>query len=379
MSQRDDDFDFDFFDEEPSTQETAVGGRVLRRPGPPRPPVRPPSGVTPLLRLVGLIAFAIVAVVVLVFVIKGCRASGKEGAYRDYMDNVSGVAHESETIGRELNTLLTEPGVTQSDMERRLSGLAQRQQQLLATAEGFKTPGRLSDEQDAVLEAFQFRVSGVRGLQDVFHRTASSTDADKAAQDLSVPAQRLLASDVVWTDRFRDPSRAELVAQGVTGVTVPNSQFLINPELVSAATLKPIWQRLHGAKTGGTPGGTHGDGIVSTVVNPGNKTLSRDTETTITASSDLAFEVTVENSGESPETSVVVTLTIQGTKNHPAPISKTETIDLINPSEQKVVEFKNLGQPPLVQSTTIKVDVKPVPGETNTSNNQASYPVIFSL
>jgi hypothetical protein len=379
MSQRDDDFDFDFFDEEPSTQETAVGGRVLRRPGPPRPPVRPPSGVTPLLRLVGLIAFAIVAVVVLVFVIKGCRASGKEGAYRTYMDNVSGVAHESETIGRELNTLLTEPGVSEADMERRLSGLAQRQQQLLATAEGFNTPGRLSDEQDAALESFQFRVSGLRGLQDVFHRTASSTDADKAAEALSAQAQRLLASDVVWTDRFRDPSRAELVAQGVTGVTVPNSQFLINPELVSSATLKPIWERLHGAKTGGTPGGTHGDGIVSTVVTPANKTLSRDTETTITASSDLAFDVTVENSGESPETSVVVTLTIQGTKNHPSPISKTETIDLINPSEQKVVEFKNLGQPPLVQSTTVKVDVKPVPGETNTSNNQAQYPVIFSL
>jgi hypothetical protein len=379
MSQRDDDFDFDFFEEEPSTQETAVGGRVLRRPGPPRPPVRPPSGVTPLLRLVGLIAFAIVAVVVLVFVIKGCRASGKEGAYRDYMDNVSQVAHESETIGRELNTLLTQPGVTEGDMERRLSGLAQRQQQLLATAEGFNTPGRLSDEQDAALEAFQFRVSGLRGLQDVFHRTASSTDADKAGQDLSTQAQRLLASDVVWTDRFRDPSRAELLAQGVTGVTVPNSQFLVNPELVSSATLKPIWQRLHGAQTTGTPGGTHGDGIVSTVAKPQNKTLSKDTETTIKSSSDLAFDVTVENSGESPETSVVVTLTIQGTKSHPAPISKTETIDLINPSEQKVVEFKNLGQPPFVEPTTVKVDVKPVPGETNTSNNQAQYPVIFSL
>ena len=118
---------------------------------------------------------------------------------------------------------------------------------------------------------------------------------------------------------------------------------------------------------------------MSTVVNPGSKTLTRDTETTIKASSDLAFEVTVENSGESAETSVVVTLTIQGTKNHPTPISKTETIDLINPSEQKVVEFKNLGQLPFVESTTVKVDVKPVPGETNTSNNQAQYPVIFSL
>src|SRR5207247_11323942 len=125
--------------------------------------------------------------------------------------------------------------------------------------------------------------------------------------------------------------------------------------------------------------GADGVGVVATVVAPGNPTLARDTDTTIKSSSDLAFDVTVENSGESPETSVVVTLAIQGTKAHPTPISKAETIDLINPSEQKVVEFKDLGQPPFVEPTTVKVDVKPVAGETNKSNKQAQYPVIFSL
>jgi hypothetical protein len=112
MSEPDTDFEFDFFDE-PSTQETAVRRRRVVRRGP-RPPVRPPSGLTPLLRLVGLIAFAILAVVVLVFVIQGCRDKNEEGEYRSYMDNVSQVAGESETIGRELNTLLTTPGVSQS-------------------------------------------------------------------------------------------------------------------------------------------------------------------------------------------------------------------------------------------------------------------------
>ena len=34
---------------------------------------------------------------------------------------------------------------------------------------------------------------------------------------------------------------------------------------------------------------------------------------------------------------------------------------------------------PFGEQTTVKVDVDPVPGETNTSNNTAEYPVIFTL
>src|SRR5688500_9909780 len=103
MKEPDTDFDFDFF-EEPSTQETAVRERPFR--GGPRPPVRPPSGLTPLLRLIGLIAFAIVAVVVLVFVIQGCQDENKEGEYDGYMENASAVARESAQVGRQLNGVL---------------------------------------------------------------------------------------------------------------------------------------------------------------------------------------------------------------------------------------------------------------------------------
>jgi hypothetical protein len=72
LSERDDDIiDFDFFDE-PATveQQSTQRGRIPRRRpagGPPRAPIRPPQGFTPLLRFVGLIAFAILIVVLLVF------------------------------------------------------------------------------------------------------------------------------------------------------------------------------------------------------------------------------------------------------------------------------------------------------------------------
>jgi hypothetical protein len=43
------------------------------------------------------------------------------------------------------------------------------------------------------------------------------------------------------------------------------------------------------------------------------------------------------------------------------------------------VTFTDLGQVPFATKTNLKVDVQPVPGEKNTSNNSAIYPVIFSL
>ena len=116
MTERETDFDFDFFDE-PQTRETEAPPRRTTRAAPRRPP-RPPSGITPLLRLAGLIAFVILVVVLLVFWVQSCRAADKRETYRDYMDEVRAVARDSQSIGRELNTLLTTPGIKLAELEQ---------------------------------------------------------------------------------------------------------------------------------------------------------------------------------------------------------------------------------------------------------------------
>jgi len=138
----------------------------------------------------------------------------------------------------------------------------------------------------------------------------------------------------------------------------------------------PLLQRIRGASTGGTPTGVHGTNIVSVKALPGESQLTSSAENTITASTDLGFAITVQDSGDSQEVGIKVTLTIQ---KSPEPIVRTQTIDLINSGDQKTVVFKDLGQVPFAQKTSVKVDVQPVPGEHNTSNNSAEYPVIFSL
>jgi hypothetical protein len=378
------DIEFDFFDE-PETKEDEPRRRTPRRGGDgggggsPRRPVRPPAGFTPLLRLAGLIAFAILIIVLLVLWGQSCQGASKRNSYRNYMTKVTAVGQNSEQTGKELNDLLTTPGLKEADLETKLASFAQQEQQNVAQAKTLTPPGPLRTVHASLIEALQFRVSGLRGLADAFRTTAGQKAGQAAAAGLllATQAERLTASDVVWDDLFKARAVDVLRTEGIGGVAVPESHFLSNPDLASARSMVPVWQRIHGATTGGTPGGLHGTGLVSVKALPQGQTLSPSpTENTVTASTDLAFQVTVQDTGNSQEVSIPVTLTIQ---RSPQNIVKKATIDLINPGESKTVVFRNLGQPPFGVKTTIKVEVQPVPGEKNTGNNSAEYPVVFSL
>jgi hypothetical protein len=385
MTEQDTDLDFDFFgDEEPEPGQGADeersprGGPPRRPPRRPASPTQPPVGLTPLLRLAGLIAFAILIVVLLVFWISSCQGASKKSSYKHYMEKVGTVASDSEQIGRELNDGLTTQGIKSAELQTKITGLAQQEQQDVAAARAMSPPGPLRLQHQHAIEALEFRVSGLSGLADAFRQAAlSPKNVTGNALLLAGQAERLVTGDVVWDDLFKDPSVQELRRQGVTGVAVPDSNFVPNPDYSSSRFWEAILQRLQGAATsGGTSGGLHGTGLVATKALPGGQELSQTTENTVTATTDLGFEVAVEDTGDSQEVQIKVTLTIQ---QSPSPIVQTKTIDLINPGEQKTVIFRNLGQVQFATRTTVKVDVAPVPEEKNTANNSAQYPVIFSL
>ena len=373
MSERDD-IEFDFF-EESDTKETQ---EERPRRGP-RPPVRPPTGLTPLLRLIGLISFAILIVLLLVLWVNGCRENKRKDAYRHYVEKVQTYGQQSQRLGRSFNTLLTTRGTKESAVESELSGLAQQQDQIASAARGLNPPGRLRAEDAHMLDSLDLRTNGLRGMSDAFRSTASSKNATTAGAELAVQMQRLIASDVIWADLFKEPTKSELQRLGVTGVNVPDSIFLTNPDIATTASMKSLWQRIHGTTAGGGGGSNctpRGTGLVSTKALPSGKDLSTSSLNTIPLSTDLVFTVTVKNSGCAQEVGLRVTLTIQ---QSPKPIKARKTIPLIDPGNEESVSFSGLGLPPLDQKTTLTVEVDPVPGETNTTNNSAQYQVQFSV
>src|SRR5438034_5279627 len=200
MSEHDIDIDFDFFEEEPPTEEASRPERVVRRQGPggpPRPP-RTPQNLTPLLRLIGLIAFAILIIVLLVFWIQSCQASSKSSTYKGYMTKIAEVASSSQQIGRQLGQALLAPGVKRTQLQQQVSGLARQEQLDVNRARGITPPGALRDEQQAVIQALQYRVSGLAGLANALGTIGNVKNSDTAAALLATQMRRLPAGGVIW-------------------------------------------------------------------------------------------------------------------------------------------------------------------------------------
>jgi len=386
MTERDTDIDFDFFEEEPPTQESSRADRLMRRSGggpqgPQRPP-RAPTNLTPLLRLVGLIAFAILIIVLLVFWVQSCREAGKTKTYKNYMTKVSEVAASSQQIGRQLSTTLLAQGLKQSAVEQRIAGLARQEQLDVDRAREITPPGTLRDEHDALIEALQFRVSGLNGLATALAATVSTKNTTRAAGVLASQMQRFLASDVIYDDEFRVPSVAELKRQGVTGTNesggplVPDSNFLQSADFVTTTSMVSVLSKIRGGAVTPSQGGLHGTNIVSVKALPEGTELSTSTQTRVIVRTNLAFQVTIQDSGDSQETGIPVKLTI--VQSGSDPVEKTATINFISPGETKVITFKNFPAPNFQTPAQLKIEVQPVPGETKTDNNSADYPIIFS-
>ncbi len=382
MSERDSDIEFDFFDE-PETEEATERVRTPRRTPPrgPRGPMRPPAGLIPMLRLAGLIAFLILAAVLLVVLVRGCASSSKHDKYANYITDVRGIAGRSEQIGKDLNRTLAATGIKETDLEARVKGYASQMQQEVAQARDLKPPGPLRIEHDHLIEVLQLRASALGRLADAFQKTATARNATNSGRLIADQARLLVASDVNWDFYFKEPTQQELERQNIRDVGgVPDSTIFSNPDLASTQAMMVVWQRVHGAATGGTVSGKHGSALGAVTALPDGKSLQAGASASsneITASTDLAFRVAVEDSGNFQEFNVAVTLTIQ---KSPKPIVKKKTIPVINAGETVNVVFTDININGLFGlPTTVKVDIEPVPGETTTSNNSAEYKVIFSL
>ena len=382
VNTRDEDIlDFDFFDEEepPSWEdpdEPRPGPPRGRGPRPPRSRFRSPKNLTPLLRLVALIGLAILVVVLLAIWVEGCASDRTTARYESYLADIGEIGRASAGLGEELTTELTTVGLKQEDLDAKLGGFIQRAETQMQRAEDLDAPGQLHTANEGAVDALELRVVGLSGLRAAFRESADATEAAEVGLTLAAQMRRLEASDVVWAELFKARAEPVVAEERIAPARVPSSVFVPTDDLTGASALAAVWQRIQGASTGGTPSGAHGSGISYVKALPSGQLLSTNTETTIKVSTQLAFEVGVEDTGDSQEVRIKVTLTIP---KQPDPIVQTKTIPIIDPGETKTVTFQVGALVPFGEQIAVKVDVDPVQGETNTTNNSYEYPVIFTL
>ena len=88
----------------------------------------------------------------------------------------------------------------------------------------------------------------------------------------------------------------------------------------------------------------------------------------------LAFDVKVQNGGDSEETDIGVTIAITDGKK----INVDQTIPRIAAGQSETVSIPITDKPDTGAVATVTVDIAAVPGEKNTDNNKATYQVAFT-
>jgi hypothetical protein len=367
------------FDDGPVTEEHPRRGRRGRRGGgdeerPPRAPRSgPPAGPR---RLVIAIVAVLVVVIVGWFWIRACQADAQKRAYENYVTDVNSVVKQSDAIGASLDNALLDPTATKAKLISKVSQLARQQAEVTTSTARLHDTGRLRGLQSWLETTMRYRTQGLEGLGAALTTALAKNPVEiNDVEQASNAYERLLASDVVYSDSFQRPAAAALTKANIKGVSLSDSNFALTPNMVVPSYLRGLLQRAaqNGSTNGtGGSGGPIGTSLEQVIVIPSNKRLTAGSTTNaIPSTTNLAFKVFVKNSGEEVVTKVKVRF-IEG-KGH-AP--QTATIRSITPNAVQTViftpKFPTLGIP---QKITVRAE--PVPGEKNADNNQATYTVEY--
>ncbi len=338
----------------------------------------PPGGSNSVLRLAGLVVLGIAIVVGIVLWIGSCGSSTQ--GYSSYLAAMQPLAKDSASVGAKFATALATPGLTMDSFQADLNDWKQQEQQDSVQAQRLQPPASLQSAHAAALAAFELRYNSLDRIAK--HLTAAQAEhasAAVAAAVLAGDAKLLSTSDVVWAELFRLAAMQALADRNVTGMKVPGSRIVTNPDIVSAASLGTVYQRLGTPSSGHTVTGSHGSTLLGTnaVENGISKPLSETTGTTVACCTNLVVDVVFKNSGAFPEVGIPVVLTVVGGGQNL--YTQTKTVPQLAAGAQATVSFKNLHLPPsaLSSNASIVVKVRRVPGETQLGDNAATYPVFF--
>ena len=159
-----------------------------------------------------------------------------------------------------------------------------------------------------MLDAFDLRTNGLRGMAEVF---ASAGPSNRQRRGAELPCRCSASSLATSSGKTCSGSRP---GASWTTSTSPASRSRLGlpaePRHRDHRVDESVWQRIHGAATGGANCEPRGTGIVSTRSCREQGALDRDDEHG-QLSTDLTFAVTIENSGCAQEVGLKVRLTIQ--------------------------------------------------------------------
>jgi hypothetical protein len=310
----------------------------------------------------------------LILIIKGCRDSAREAAFKDYVRNVAQMVDQSNQESRSLFGMLSSSsGHTPVELQTNANGYRTDAAGLVLRAKGMSHPDELSQAHAYLLEVLELRRDAIGSVADQLPSALSGDTHNQAAAKVAAAMQDFLASDVLFRQRVIPSMESALSkASMLAGVQLPSSRFLPDLGWLDGSTAQT---RLAALTGGSATGGARRLSIGTVTATPGGQTLSQSSTTQLAASPSLAFQVTVSNSGAYTQQDVVLRIQVTGGSS---PISVEQKVQSIAPGSQQSTTIPLAATPPTGQPVSVKVQILPATGVQDTGTTTASFPVSFS-
>lgn len=309
----------------------------------------------------------LLVLILIVLGIKGCLDARKRSELSGYARNVSEIVEETNRTSRSFFGKLANPGnLSVTAFVAEVNADRGAMDNYAARVESLGAPGDMSHAQADLKLVYQLRSSAMGEIAERMSTALGNVGSVHAMTAIAGRMRMLMASDVLYAAFVRPQIDAVLASNGIAGSDVPKSVFVPGgTKWLEESAVSAGLGSVSGASGAATPG-VHGLGLIGASVN--GTELAPEGTTAVKGEGTPEVEVKVQNQGESTENGVTVTIAFNG---H----TVQQDISSIEAGAEGSVTIPLTPAPK--GSTTLEVDVRPVPGEKVTENNKASYTVEF--
>jgi hypothetical protein len=305
--------------------------------------------------------------VLLVLGVKGCLNARQERALTDYANDVTQIVDETQQTSESFFGKLDDPGsLSVTEFVGQVDSDRSAMESYASRVDSLDAPGDMAHAQNALELVYELRLAAMTEIANQMSTALGDVGSERATSIIADRMRMLMGSDVLYAAVVRPEIDGVLADNGIEGNDVPKSVFVPDETTwLDADTVSSALGSVSGATTESTSG-VHGLGLIGTSIN--GVALTADSTTTITADGTPEVEVQVQNQGNSTENGVTVSVSVDGRVLE-------QDISTIAAQETQSVTIPLTPAPS--GQVTLDVSAEPVPGELVSSNNEASYIVLF--
>lgn len=322
-----------------------------------------------LIRRAIALGVGLLVLVLLVVGAKGCLDARKNRSLEDYSSNVTQIVDETNTLSESFFGLLDDPGeLSVTEFTGEVESDRGAMDGFRSRVEKLSTPGDMESAQQTLELVYQLRAGAMETIAERMPTALGDEGRQDAIKQIASEIGVLAGADVLYNEITRQSIDSAISSNGANAPEVPSSAFV--PDAVfwgDPANLETALSAVGGGPRPATDGGVHGTGLAT--VSIGGVTLDASVSTVIPTGTEPVVDVEVQNQGESDESDITVSVSVDGGS------SLEQAIPSLAVGETGTASI--LLTPAPSGEVTLDITVAPVPGEQVLDNNEATYTVSF--